>query len=266
MIAPVRTVIVAAMGSDQHPFRHVLITGASSGIGEALALAYAKPGVHLSLSGRDSARLAATAKGCRERAADVHETVVDVTDQAAMAAWITRRDQTAPLDLVVANAGVSGGMGETSDHTRRIFGVNLDGVLNTVLPAMDLMRPRQRGHIALISSLAAFRGVGGAPAYSGSKAAVRVWGEGLRAALAPEGIGVTVVCPGFVVSRMTAINKFPMPFLMDADRAARIIQAGIARNKGRIAFPWPTWAAVWLLAVLPDRWAGALSSTFPGKD
>ncbi len=257
---------MTSVGAELHAFQHVLLTGASSGIGEALALAYAKPGVRLSLSGRDGPRLAASAQACRARGADVHETVVDVTDRAGMAAWVANRDRIAPLDLVVANAGVSGGMGESADHTRRIFGVNLDGVLNTVLPVMEAMRPRRRGHIALISSLAAFRGVGGAPAYSGSKAAVRVWGEGLRAALAPEGIGVTVVCPGFVVSRMTAINKFPMPFLMDADRAARIIQIGIARNKGRIAFPWPTWAAVWLLAALPDRWAGALSSTFPGKD
>jgi short-subunit dehydrogenase len=247
-------------------FTHVLITGASSGIGEALAVAYAGTGARLSLSGRDAARLGAVAAACRARGATVSETVIDVTDQDAMTRWIAERESAAPLDLVIANAGVSGGMGESHEHTRRIFRTNLDGVLNTVLPVIDPMKARRRGHIVIVSSLAAFRGIGGAPAYGGSKAAVRVWGEGLRGALAPDNIGVTVVCPGFVVSRMTDINKFPMPFIMPAEKAAGIIQRGIAANKGRIAFPWPTWAGVWLLSILPDAWAGKLASVFPQKD
>ena len=178
------------------------------------------------------------------------------------------RDRAAPLDLIVANAGVSGGMGESANDTRRIFSVNLDGVLNTVLPALSsCMRPRKSSHIAhrqlprRLSRHRWSRRPTAAP-----ETAVRVWGEGLRGALAPENIGVTVVCPGFVVSRMTAINKFPMPFLMDADRAARIIQNGIAANRGRVAFPWPTWALVWLLAMLPDSWAEVLARAAPGKE
>ena len=247
-------------------FNHVLITGASSGIGEALAVAYAAPRMTLSLSGRDGTRLAAVALDCRRRGADVHASVLDVTDRAAMADWIVARDQAAPLDLIIANAGISAGMGENGDATRRIFGINLDGVLNTVLPALELFRPRRRGHIVLISSLASFRGVGGAPAYCGSKAAVRVWGEGLRGALAGNNIGVSVVCPGFVTSRMTDVNTFSMPFLMHADKAADIIRLGIAANKGRIAFPWPMLFAVWLLAVLPDAWADLLTRRLPAKE
>ena len=138
------------------PFKHILITGASSGIGEALAIVYAAPGVTLSLSGRNEARLAAVAEACQKRGADVHYSVCDVTDRAAMASWIATRDQAVSLDLVIANAGVSAGIGESDDTTRRIFAINLDGVINTVLPALEFMRPRRRGQIALVSSLASF--------------------------------------------------------------------------------------------------------------
>jgi short-subunit dehydrogenase len=253
------------MAHQIRAFKHVLITGASSGIGEALALSYAAPGVILSLSGRDGARLAAVADACLKHGAAVDAAVCDVADRAAMSAWVLSRDKVRPLDLVVANAGISAGVGESDETTRRIFAINLDGVINTVLPALEVMRPRKAGQIALISSLASFRGVGGAPAYCSSKAAVRVWGEGLRGALAGENIGVSVVCPGFVVSRMTDVNTFPMPFLMNAEKAVRIIQRGLAANKGRIAFPGPMLFGVWLLAALPDAIAGALTRILPKK-
>jgi short-subunit dehydrogenase len=249
-------------------FSHILITGASSGIGESLALAYAASGVLLSLSGRDAARLGAVAARCRDRGAAVDTVLLDVTDAEAMAQWIGARDKAQALDLVIANAGVSAGLGslgESAAATRHIFSVNLDGVLNTVLPALECFRARRRGQVAIISSLASFRGVGGAPAYCASKAAVRVWGEGLRCALTKENIGVSVVCPGFVVSRMTEVNTFPMPFLMSAERSARIIQRGIAANKGRIAYPWPMMAGVWLLAALPDGVANFIGRMLPDK-
>ena len=254
------------MGHARATFNHILITGASSGIGEALAFVYAAPGVTFSLSGRDALRLATVAEACRARGAEVNAVTVDVTDRGAMAAWIAERDRVKPLDLIIANAGISAGLGEGPATTQRIFAVNLDGVVNTVMPALEVMRPRRRGHIALVSSLASFRGIGGAPAYGASKAAVRVWGEGLRGALAAEHIGVSVVCPGFVTSRMTDVNKFPMPFLMSAEKAADIICRGIAANRGRIAFPWPMLFAVWLLAALPDAWAGRLTRALPAKE
>lgn len=244
---------------------HILITGASSGIGEALALAYAAPEVRLSLSGRDAARLEAVVTACRNKGAVADGWPVDVADEVATARWIRVRDAHASLDLVVANAGISGGMG-SHEQTRRILRTNVDGVVNTVLPAIDLMRPRKRGQIAIISSLAGFRGLGGAPAYGASKAAVRVWGEGLRPVLARDGIGVSVVCPGFVVSRMTDVNKFHMPFLMNTDKAARIIQRGLAANKGRISFPAPMAFLVWLLSIVPNALAEALTRGLPDKN
>jgi len=252
----------------RHP-RSVLITGASSGIGEALAQAYAAPGVTLALGGRDAPRLEASATSCRARGASVSVATVDVTNAGTIAEWVRRADKAAPLDLVIANAGISAGTGlggESAEQTRAIFGVNLDGVLNTVLPAIPLLQARRRGQIALMSSLAAFRGFPGAPAYCASKAAVRVWGEGLRGTLAGDGIEVSVICPGFVESRMTAVNRFPMPFLMSAERAAEIVRRGLARNQARIAFPLPIHAAAWALGVLPPSWTYGALGRLPKKE
>jgi short-subunit dehydrogenase len=248
--------------------KSILITGASSGIGEALALAYARPGAELALTGRNAARLDAVAGACRDAGAATATALIDVTGREAMARWIGEVDAAAPLELVIANAGISAGtgrLGETDAQARQIFAVNFDGVMNTVLPALDGFRARRRGQVAIVSSLAGFRGIPGAPAYCASKAAVKVWGEALRGHLAPEGIGVTVVCPGFVKSRMTAVNKFPMPLLMEVDRAAAIIQRGLARNKARIAFPRRLAAAVWLLAALPPALTDPLLRRMPEK-
>jgi short-subunit dehydrogenase len=248
--------------------RSILISGASSGIGEALALAYAGPGVHLALTGRNAARLEAVAGTCRDQGAETAAALIDVTEREAMARWIAEHDALAPLDLVIANAGISagtGGLGETEEQTRNIMAVNLEGVMNTVLPVLPGLRARRRGQVAIVSSLAGFRGIPGAPAYCASKAAVKVWGEALRGHLAPEGIGVTVVCPGFVVSRMTAVNKFPMPLLMEVERAAAIIKRGLARNKARIVFPRRLAAAVWLLAALPPAVTDPLLRRMPKK-
>ena len=246
----------------------ILITGASGGIGAALSLAYARPGVRLALTGRDQARLAAVAVACRDAGAEPRTEVLDVCERERLAAWIADADRAAPLDLVIANAGISAGTGdggETEAQARRIIATNFDGVLNTVLPAIACMRPRGRGQVAIMSSLAAFRGFPGAPAYCASKAAVRVWGEALRGALHDAGIGVSVICPGYVRSPMTAVNDFPMPLLMDAERAARIIRRGLARDRPRIAFPWRLYAAVWLISALPPRITNPLLRRLPKK-
>ena len=248
--------------------RSIVITGASSGIGEELARAYAAPGVTLALTGRDALRLEAVAERCRAAGAVVETALVDAADRAAMAAWLTALDTRAPVDLVIANAGISAGTGggtESAEQARRIFQVNVDGVLNTVHPLLPGMQARGRGQIALMASLAGFRGMPGAPAYCASKAAVRVYGESLRGDLAGQGIGVTVICPGFVKSRMTAVNRFPMPFLMDAEPAAELIRRKLARNVGRISFPWPMAAAVWLLSALPARWVDRIAARTPRK-
>lgn len=245
--------------------RSLLITGASSGIGEALARHYAAPGATLALTGRDAARLGAIAGACRDKGAAVESVAIDVTDREALGAWIERIDDGHPLDLVIANAGISAGMGralEDAATARRVFAVNVEGVLNTVLPLLPRLLARRRGQIALMASLAAYRGLPTAPAYSASKAAVKALGEAWRVRLAPEGIRVSVICPGFVATRMTAKNRFPMPFLISAERAAEIIARRLAQDRGRIAFPWPMAAGSWLLAALPARLGDALARRY----
>jgi short-subunit dehydrogenase len=254
--------------------KSILITGASSGIGEALAVDYAAPGVFLALTGRDAARTEAVAAACRARGGDVFAQTVGAEDAAAMPDFVARAHARRPLDLVVANAGVSagtGGKGENLAQARRIFDVNVQGVVNTVAPAIELMlaKPRAgadlRGQIAIVASLAGYRGFPGAPAYCASKAAVKVWGEGLRGELHRHGVGISVICPGYVRTRMTEGNSFPMPLLMDADRAARIIRRGLARNKARIAFPWRLAFMVNLVAALPPAWTDPLFRKLPKK-
>ncbi len=234
--------------------RHILITGASSGIGAALARHYARAEVRLALGGRDLQRLDEVASACRQRGAAVTAEAIDVTDQAAMRAWVIAADAESPLDLVIANAGISShsiGSGESEARARAVFAVNVEGVLNTAYPAISRMAERSSGQIALMSSLAGYRGFPDAPAYSASKAAVKALAEAWRGELGARGIRVSAICPGFIETPMTARNNFPMPFLMTAERAAGIIAAGLDRNRARIAFPWPMALGSWLVSALP---------------
>lgn len=247
---------------DKPPFRSVLITGASSGIGEALALRLAQPGVALALTGRDSVRLDTVAAKASAAGAHVSASIVDAIDVDAMRAFIEAADQVRPLGLVVANAGISGG----ADKTHEIFAVNLTGVLNTVLPASRLMREHGRGRIAIVSSIAGYRGMPTAPAYSASKVAVKAWGDAIRPSLAEDGIGLTMIHPGFVKSRITDTNDFKMPFLMPADKAADIVVRGLARGKREIAFPWQMVWTMKLLSCLPGPLYDAVMSKAPKKN
>jgi short-subunit dehydrogenase len=236
--------------------RSILITGASSGIGAALARAYAAPRTRLALCGRNAARLAAVANFCRERGAEVIEARLDITEAAAVAAWVVDVDRASPLELVIANAGVQGGLwrdgaGETLDELHRVMEVNFGGVSNTVYPVLPAMRRRRRGQVALISSLAALRGLPYSPGYCASKAAVRIYGEALRSWLAPEGIGVSVVLPGFVETRLSDTVSGPKPLILPPERAAGIIRRGLAKGRRQIAFPYPLYLGVQLMRALP---------------
>jgi NAD(P)-dependent dehydrogenase (short-subunit alcohol dehydrogenase family) len=267
--------------------KSILITGASSGIGAALAAAYARPGVTLHLGGRDRGRLGLSVDRCRVLGATAIGTIMDVRDREGMARWLAGADARAPLDLVVANAGISAGGDQgvateshlnpedASETTRLVFATNVDGVANTVLPALELMRVRPlpparfgrawRGQIAIMSSLAGFRGMPGAPAYSASKAAEKAWGEALSARLDDEGIAVTVILPGFVATPMTERNPFPMPMLMPAEEAARIIKRRLARRPARLAFPFPMYWGAWFLSLLPPGLIDPVLAALPDK-
>jgi short-subunit dehydrogenase len=250
-----------------------LITGASSGLGAALAQALARPGTRLLLSGRDAARLEAVAARCRTAGAEVDARTISVTEAGGMAAWIQGAGR---LDLVVANAGISAGTGrgesETPHHARTIFAVNLDGMLNTALPALQHMRAQApdargvRGRIAVVASIAAFVPAPGAPSYCASKAAVDAWAVGTAPTAAARGVVITSICPGYVRTAMTARNRFPMPGLMDADQAAAIILRGIRAGRRRVVFPWWLGALARCTGLLPSAWVGAAMLRAGGKD
>jgi short-subunit dehydrogenase len=248
----------------------ILITGASSGIGKALALRYARPSVTLFISGRNKERLTEVACLCAEKGADVRDKVIDVTDCDAMNEWMIEANKDKEIDLVIANAGISGGTGgsksgESSQQANDIFNINVNGLLHTIYPLLPSMIERGRGQIAIMSSLASFSAWPGAPAYSASKAAVRFYGEALRGAMLSKGVKINVICPGFIETPMTAVNNYKMPFMIDADESARIIMEGLAKNKGRIAFPWQTYMISKALSFIPSALSIRLLSMMPEK-
>ena len=253
---------------DGYP-RSIFITGASSGIGRALAQSYAAPGVTLFLCGRNGDRLQISADACRKQGAEVYTYLFDVTDAASSERAIKKAWDINPFDLVIANAGVSAGVlggTESSSRSRTIFETNVFGVVNTVLPAVDLMKKRRSGQIAIISSIAAYRGMSSCPAYSASKACVKAWGEALHGVLKAEGVDVSVVCPGFVETPLTDKNKFYMPFLMKASKAADIIKKRLVKRPAIIAFPFVMVFGAWLGSFLPSRIARPIMGLLPRKE
>lgn len=245
--------------------RSILITGASSGIGAALAGAYAGPGVFLALCGRNRQRLEAVAESCRRAGGEVETGVLDVTDRTGLRSWIEQTDDRHTLDLVIANAGVSVDTTRSRDgeeQDRELMDVNVLGVLNTIHPIIPRMRARGCGQIALMSSLAALRGFPGMYAYCASKAAVKVYGEGLRGSLRVDGVEVSVICPGSVTTGMTDPRRGWTPLVMGPDRAARIIQRGLARGKPCVAFPWSKYFILLVLGLLPRSWVDRMLSRY----
>lgn len=237
--------------------RHLVLTGASSGLGRALALHYAAPGRVLSLTGRDATRLNAVAEACRANGAEVAAQPLDVTDAGAMADWLEARDQAAPVDLLIANAGLGGLAalaprgGEDGAQARAMVEVNLLGLINTLTPLLPAMRARKQGHLVLVGSIQGGIGLPQSPIYSASKAAVRIYGDGLRRLLRADGLRVTTVLPGFVDTPMSRSLQMARPFLWPADKAARRIARDVARGARYSIFPLPLQLAVGLGRVLP---------------
>jgi short-subunit dehydrogenase len=249
----------ASLQSAQRSWRQpstILITGATGGIGAALARSYAQPGRMLILHGRDTARLASLTQECETRGAQVHGVTFDLRDAAAAIEALRSVSSQYAIDLAIVNAGVSRAIGngleaESWDTARAVLAVNLDGAIATVAGVLPEMRRRGAGQIAIVSSLAAYFGLPITPIYCASKAALKAYGEALRGWLAPQGIAVNVVMPGFVRTPMS--DRFPgaKPLLMSPERAATLICRGLERNRARIAFPRTLALGMWFLSALP---------------
>ena len=235
-----------------------LITGASSGIGAALALDLARRGYRLGLVGRDAARLGEVAERCRTAGAAACETaVLDIRDGDAFGAFVARFGGP---DLYLSNAGILDGRreGEVVESVAAalsVLDVNLRAPVEGLHHVLGAMQARGSGQIVLVSSLAGLSPIADAPAYSASKAGLIAYGIALREALGPKqrgGIGVTVACPGYVTTRMTAQHLGNRPHEISAeDAAARILRAAFA-NRALCGFPFPLYPAAHLSLMLPD--------------
>jgi short-subunit dehydrogenase len=233
-----------------------IVTGASSGIGWALAKELARRGAKVGLVARRRDNLEKLQAEIHAAGGVAAFAAADVGERAAMIEAIrSLTGQLGPVDLLVANAGVGAPTAIEPMNTadiEKMLRVNTFGVVYAIEAVLPEMLARQRGHLAAVSSMAAYKGLPGESGYCASKAAVNTFMEGLRIQLRDRGIHVTTICPGFVKTPMTAVNKFHMPWLVDADDAARRIAKALARKKKVYDFPWQMRVLMWLTQRLPD--------------
>lgn len=236
--------------------KHIVITGASRGIGAALALQYADPQTVLGLIGRNQRDLDTIAAQCKAKGAQVKIGTLDISNTPELKQWLQSFDESHPIDLLITSAGITSLIGEQGeaepiDNIMKVLDINLHGTIHSIHAILDNMRQRGHGQLALVSSLGAYKGMPITPAYCASKAAVKSYGEALRGWLAPEGINVNIICPGFVESDMSNSFHAPKPFMITPDKAARLIIKGLKKNRANISFPFPLNLGMWFVSFLP---------------
>ena len=234
----------------------VFLTGASSGIGEALAIAMATRGARLGLVARRAELLDDLAVRCRAAGGDALALVADVGDEEQMGeAYRRATDRFGPADIAIANAGIGGGDPSTRDlqpaAVSRVIRTNLLGAVNTVGAVLPSMLERGSGHIVAISSLAGSRGLPKSAAYSGSKAGMNAFFESLRLDVADRGIAVTIIQPGFIKTPLTSGRENKMPFLMELEASIPLFLKAIEKKRKFAAFPWQLASIVRLGKVMP---------------
>ena len=245
----------------------VFITGATTGLGRALALNYAARGATLGLAARNGAALRTLASGL---SAPVHVYPLDVRDAAALqSAAADFLARCGGADVVIANAGVSVGTdssaAEDLEVFREVIDVNVTGMANTFQPFVAPMRSARSGTLAGIASVAGYRGLPGAGAYAASKAAAISYLEALRVELHHSGVRVVTVSPGYIATPMTAVNPYRMPFLMSADDAAAKIARLVERGRSYAVIPWQMAIVARVLRLLPNALYDRLFARAPRK-
>jgi short-subunit dehydrogenase len=240
----------------------VVITGASSGIGWSLSRVLASKGCKVGLIARRQEQLAALSREIEQAGGQCAHAPADVGDRSVLHAAIQDlRTRLGPIDLLIANAGVGWPTllePMNVELVEKMFRVNVMGVVYAIEAVLPEMLQRRKGHLAAVSSMAAYKGLPGESGYCSTKAAVNSYMEGLRIQLRGRGVYVTTICPGFVKTPMTEINQFKMPFLLEADDAARRIARALERKKKVFDFPWQMSLLMKLLRWLPD-WVVARS-------
>ncbi len=232
----------------------VWVTGASSGIGEALAYRLAKQGFHVAASARSAYKLLQMASG-NYGAGSIRAFPLDVTDAEAIAEVVDRiRVEFGRIDIAVLNAGTylpEDTVDLDVEMVRRQFDINVFSVLNCMSVLFPEMRTNGKGHIAIVSSVAGYRGLPHSAAYSATKAALIALAESLQSLYAQHKVKLQIINPGFVRTPLTAKNTFPMPFLITAEKAADIIARGLTSNRFEIVFPWPMAILMKIVRMLP---------------
>lgn len=236
-------------------FSRIFLTGASSGLGRALSLEAASPGVTLGILARRKERMESLACELQDKGANTVLYTGDVRDKAFMEwAGMDFLERFGSPDCLIANAGIRGPLlaGFNDRQEAEIMETNYHGARNTILPFLPEMMRNRKGIILVISSLASFLALpAGAGGYCASKAALNMWCGSLRYELQPFGITLTTVNPGFIRTEMTQDNPYPMPFVLEADTAARLILQAAPGKKAVLSFPaglaWP----LRLLGILP---------------
>lgn len=239
-------------------YETAIITGASSGIGWELAKALARDGTRVGLVARRVDRLQTLAGEIQQAGGSAFVASADLGQrQATLDAMKALREPLGPIDLLVANAGLGAPTDIEPFNTEMqeaMIRVNLLGVIYAIEGVLPEMLERRRGHIAAVSSLAAYKGLPAEGAYCASKAGLNAYLDGLRVQLRGRGVDVSTICPGFVATPMTAVNQFKMPFLLTAEEAARRIHRALKARKKVFNFPWPMYRLLRLARWVPD-WA-----------
>ncbi|MGJ8527190.1 SDR family NAD(P)-dependent oxidoreductase [Maritalea sp.] len=231
--------------------RHVWITGASSGIGYALAERMAKSGDKVAISARSKDKLAELVN----KASNIDAFPLDVTRQEDVGETIGAIEQSGPIDLAVLNAGAWSLMDAVDMDVKKVrqgVEVNYMGVIYALRKLLPLMKARGQGHIAIVASVAGYRGLPRSVAYGPTKAALINLAETLKPELEQYGITVSVINPGFVDTDMTRDNPFPMPDLITPDKAAIEIEKGLNAGRFEIRFPWRFTTMMKLMRILPN--------------
>lgn len=221
----------------------VLLTGASSGIGEALALEMAKRGAILGLLARRESLLRDLSAKCERLGTAAREFSCDITDEYAVRdAAESLRNEFGKIDILIANAGIGGNTRHAKDikpeDFRRVIDTNLIGAVNSVAAVLPQMIERNDGQIVAISSLAGFRGLPRSAAYCASKAAMTAYFESVRLDVQKRGVAVTIIQPGFIKTPLTSVRKNKMPFLMELEDSVPLFLKAIEKKKKFAAFPW----------------------------